>query len=108
MRPPCAGPATGRSATRSASLRSEAQPATLLAAVQAAGARRVGEQIAAQARPVRERDGVITVECRAATWAQELDLLQDELIATAQRALGEARVRVCDWSSATAPPTIHI
>ena len=63
----------------------DAQPATLLAAVQGCWRAAVGERIAAEARPVRERDGVITVECRAATWAQELDLLQDELLATAQR-----------------------
>ena len=52
----------------------------------------IGERVAAEARPVRERDGVITVECRAATWAQELDLMQDELLARLNAALGGARV----------------
>ena len=37
---------------------------------------------------MRERDGAITVECRAATWAQELDLLQDELLERLNEALG--------------------
>jgi predicted nucleic acid-binding Zn ribbon protein len=73
-------------------LRRQAQPATLLAAVQASWRIAVGEAIAEQAWPVRERDGVITVECRAATWAQELDLLQDELIAQLNSQLGEANV----------------
>lgn len=73
-------------------LRSEVEPATLLAAVQGCWAEAVGERIAAEARPVREREGTITVECRAATWAQELDLLQDELVARVNEALAEARV----------------
>ena len=30
--------------------------------------------------PVPEREASVTVACRAATWAQELDLLQDELL----------------------------
>jgi predicted nucleic acid-binding Zn ribbon protein len=73
-------------------LRRQAQPETLLAAVQASWRAAVGEQIAAQAQPVRDRDGVITVECRAATWAQELDLLQDELRERLNSELGEERV----------------
>lgn len=73
-------------------LRREAQPATLLAAVQASWRAAVGEHIAAQAWPVRERDATITVECRAATWAQELDLLQDELLGRLNEELGEERV----------------
>jgi predicted nucleic acid-binding Zn ribbon protein len=53
----------------------------------------VGAKVAAEARPTREREGTITVECRAATWAQELDLLQDELIAKLNGALAAPRVR---------------
>jgi predicted nucleic acid-binding Zn ribbon protein len=74
-------------------VRSAAEPATLLAAVQGCWEQAVGERIAAQARPVREREGTITIECRASTWAQELDLLQDELLARVNEALGEPRVR---------------
>jgi predicted nucleic acid-binding Zn ribbon protein len=40
----------------------------------------VGEAIAREATPVSERDGVVTVACRSATWAQELDLLGARLI----------------------------
>jgi len=36
--------------------------------------------VAAEASPVSERDGLVTVACRSATWAQELDLLQSELL----------------------------
>jgi predicted nucleic acid-binding Zn ribbon protein len=74
-------------------LRVEAVPATLLAAVQERWDDAVGERIAAEARPVREREGTITVECRSATWAQELDLLQSELLERLNQALGGPRVR---------------
>jgi predicted nucleic acid-binding Zn ribbon protein len=61
-------------------IRDQVQPATPLAAVLAVWPAAVGERIAAEAMPVSERDGVVTVACRAATWAQELDLLGDELL----------------------------
>ena len=73
-------------------LRTEVQPQTPLAAVQAAWPDAVGARIAAEARPVREREGTVTVECRAATWAQELDLLHDELLERVNEALGGERV----------------
>ena len=57
-----------------------AEPATLLAAVQRAWPEAVGEAIAREGHPVSERDGVITVACRSATWAQELDLLSDQIL----------------------------
>ena len=57
-----------------------AAPETPLAAVQAAWPRAAGEaHRAVQAEPVSERDGEVTIACRSATWAQELDLLQDRL-----------------------------
>ena len=57
-----------------------AEPATLLAAVQSAWVGAVGEAIAREATPVSERDGVVTVACRSATWAQELDLLAARIL----------------------------
>ena len=72
--------------------RSEAEPATLLAAVQGAWRSALGERVAGEARPVRERDGVVTVSCRAATWAQELDLLQRELLERLNAAIEPQRV----------------
>ena len=60
-------------------VRARVAPATLLAATQEAWPRAVGARVAAEAEPVAEREGVITVACRSATWAQELDLLQVEL-----------------------------
>jgi len=69
--------------------RGRARPKTLLAAVQEAWPGSAGEAVAAEAEAVAERDGVITVACRSATWAQELDLLQSELLERLNRALAE-------------------
>lgn len=57
-----------------------AAPRTPLAALQAAWAETVGEQIAAVAQPVAERDGEAIVACRDSVWAQELDLMQEQLL----------------------------
>ena len=53
-----------------AQVRSEAEPATVLARVQACWLQAVGPVVAGEARPVAERGGVVTVECRSAAWAQ--------------------------------------
>lgn len=74
-------------------LRGEVQPRTPLAAIQAAWPEAVGARIAAEAQPVRERDGTVTIECRAATWAQELDLLHDDLLARLNEAVGSELVK---------------
>ena len=58
----------------------ERAPETLLAAVQWAWREVAGESVADQADPVAERERVVTVACRSATWAQELDLLAPELL----------------------------
>jgi predicted nucleic acid-binding Zn ribbon protein len=70
------------------------EPATLLAAVQSAWDAAVGEAVAREAAPVSERDGVITVACASATWAQELDLLRDRILA-------QLRERLPDTASLT-------
>lgn len=67
-------------------------PKTLLAAVQLEWIHACGTAIAAEAEPVAERDGVITIACRSATWAQELDLMQERLRGRLNDALGEERV----------------
>ncbi|HTU79459.1 MAG TPA: DUF721 domain-containing protein [Solirubrobacteraceae bacterium] len=68
-------------------------PAGTLARVQELWDRAAGPAIAAAARPTGERDGVLTVSCEAAVWAQELDLMSAELIARLNGALGAERVR---------------
>lgn len=67
-------------------------PKTLLASVQSEWAQVCGSAIAEEAQPVSERDRIITVACRSATWAQELDLMQERLRGRLNEALGEQRV----------------
>jgi predicted nucleic acid-binding Zn ribbon protein len=70
----------------------DASPRTLLAEVQAAWRDACGEAVAAQARPVAERDGVVTVACHSATWASELDLMQDRLLERLNELLRDRQV----------------
>jgi predicted nucleic acid-binding Zn ribbon protein len=68
-------------------------PATRLARIQGVWEQAAGPAIAGSARPTAERDGVLTVTCGAAVWAQELDLMADSLIARLNGALGEEAIR---------------
>jgi predicted nucleic acid-binding Zn ribbon protein len=68
-------------------------PATTLARAQEIWERTTGPAIAAAARPTAERDGVLTVTCDAAVWAQELDLMAGELIPRLNAALGGDAIR---------------
>jgi predicted nucleic acid-binding Zn ribbon protein len=68
-------------------------PATPLAEVQRAWAAAVGPTIAAQAEPTAEREGVLTVTCSSAVWAQELDLMSAELVTRINAAVGAEVVR---------------
>ena len=70
--------------------RARAEPLTLLAAVQSSWPAAAGGRVAAEAEPVMERDGVVTVACRSATWAQELDLLGPQLLERLNEALSPA------------------
>jgi predicted nucleic acid-binding Zn ribbon protein len=74
-------------------LATELEPASKLATIQRAWPGVVGAAIAAEAQPTGERDGVVTVSCRAAVWAQELDLMGPELVGRLNAALGEGAVR---------------
>ena len=89
-----------------ADLRRDAEPTTVLARVQAAWPNAVGPGIAAEAEPVGERAGVLTVACHSAVWAQELQLRSHEVLARLNEALGgtgsaplaELRVRTASGS----------
>ena len=61
---------------------------TLLARVQACWGDAVGPGLSAAARPVGEREGVVTVACESAVWAQELELLGSDLLARLNERLG--------------------
>ena len=67
-----------------------AAPATLLARVQTAWPAIAGPVLAAAAAPVSERDGVVTVACESAVWAQELELLSQDLAARLNERTGAA------------------
>jgi predicted nucleic acid-binding Zn ribbon protein len=66
----------------------EAAPAGTLAGVQAAWAEAAGAAAAAESQPVSERNGVVTVACRSAVWAQELELLAAEIVVRLNAILG--------------------
>ena len=65
------------------------RPATTLARVQEAWPGVVGTALAGEAEPVSERAGTVTVRCRSSLWAQELQLLADDLVARLNAALAE-------------------
>jgi predicted nucleic acid-binding Zn ribbon protein len=55
-------------------------PPTTLARVQGCWADVVGETLVEECRPLSEREGVVTVSCRSAVWAQELSMMAPELV----------------------------
>lgn len=61
-------------------MREASAPQTMLGSVQAVWAQCVGEQIAGVSEPTAERQGQITVSCESAVWAQELDLMSDQIL----------------------------
>lgn len=69
--------------------RERAAPKTGLASVQAAWSEALGERLAAVSTPVSERAGTLTVDAVDGVWAQELDLMQDQLLDRLREALGE-------------------
>ena len=77
-------------------------PQTTLAEVQRAWPDAVGDVIAAQAEPTSEREGVLTVTCSSAVWAQELDLMGPDLVGRINAALGAETLLSLRCSSAPA------
>jgi predicted nucleic acid-binding Zn ribbon protein len=74
-------------------LRDRLAPATPLAAVQRAWSDAAGPVVAREATPVSERAGLVTVACRSAVWAQELDLLAPTLVEGLNARLDGVEVR---------------
>jgi predicted nucleic acid-binding Zn ribbon protein len=68
-------------------------PASTLARVQEVWERVAGPAVSLAARPTAERDGVLTVTCSAAVWAQELDLMAGELLPRLNAAIGVEAIR---------------
>ena len=68
-------------------------PATLLAEVQRAWPEAAGAAFAGQCTPDGERAGTITVACSSAVWAQELDLLSEQVVDRLNERLGRPAVK---------------
>jgi predicted nucleic acid-binding Zn ribbon protein len=79
-------------------------PQTLLAEVQRAWPAVAGSRLTVAAEPVSERDGVVTVACGSAVWAQELDLLSERVVTALNERLGRPAVRRLR-AVATPPPS---
>jgi predicted nucleic acid-binding Zn ribbon protein len=75
-----------------AAVAAELEPATTLAAVQAAWASVVGSAIAAHATPAGERGGVLDVVCDESVWAAELELMGPDLVQRLGAALGSRAI----------------
>jgi predicted nucleic acid-binding Zn ribbon protein len=69
------------------------EPASPLAAAQRCWEAVVGEAIAASARPVAERAGVLEVACEDAVWAAELELMGPQLVIALNAAIGAGELR---------------
>jgi predicted nucleic acid-binding Zn ribbon protein len=65
-----------------------AAPATTIARLQGEWESVAGPVIASEAEPVSERAGVVTVACKSAVWANELELLAPGLVDGLNEALG--------------------
>lgn len=70
----------------------EVAPASLLADVQRAWPVAAGPALAGRATPTAARDGVVTLTCESAVWAQELTLMGPDLVARLNAVLGDSRV----------------
>ena len=81
---PLAGPVSA--------LASRLEPQTVLSSVQRVWPEVAGEVVAAEAAPVSERAGKVTIACRSAVWAHELTLLAPDLVERLNDALGAPRV----------------
>ncbi|MFP5362466.1 MAG: DUF721 domain-containing protein [Thermoleophilia bacterium] len=68
-------------------------PATLLADVQRVWSQAAGPLVAAEAEPLSEREGTVTVLCSSAVWMQEIDLMGPVLVDALNEALGADRVQ---------------
>ncbi len=74
-------------------LAEELAPDTVLAEVQRAWRKTVGDAIAAEAAPTAERGGVLTISCSASVWAQELDLMAPQIVARLNSSLARGSVQ---------------
>jgi predicted nucleic acid-binding Zn ribbon protein len=84
-----------------------AAPKTPLAALQAAWSDTVGERVAAAAQPVSEREGAVVIECSDPVWAEELDLMQGELLERLRERLGEGAPQTLRFRAKESPDSVN-
>lgn len=65
-----------------------AEPVGTLARVQRLWPEVAGASVAAATEPVSMREGILTVRCESAVWAQELELLGSDIRSRLNAALG--------------------
>jgi predicted nucleic acid-binding Zn ribbon protein len=82
-------PAPRQAAAAIRAAREQVAPKTGLAAAQASWSEAVGERVASVTTPVSERGGKLTIECVDGVWAQELDLMQEQLLERLRATLGD-------------------
>lgn len=61
-------------------LTADLAPATPLARIQAVWPNAVGDRISAACDPEDEQEGILTVSCESAVWAQQLTMMQSEIL----------------------------
>ena len=86
-----------RAADPVARLLGHLEPQTPLSALQRAWPAAVGPQLAPHATPVSVREGEVVVQCSSGMWAEEVALLQGEILErlTAELGPGAARALRC-------------
>jgi predicted nucleic acid-binding Zn ribbon protein len=82
------------------------EPATVLARVQGCWAEVVGDVVSAEAEPISEHEGVVTVSCRSSVWAEELKMMGPELCARLNGALGDDAVTALRFTAAGLRPRL--
>jgi predicted nucleic acid-binding Zn ribbon protein len=84
----------------------QAAPAGILARAQRLWPEVAGSAVAAESEPVSEREGVLTVRCSSAVWAQELEFLAPDLRARLNAALGpDGEIRELRFTAAPRRPS---
>jgi predicted nucleic acid-binding Zn ribbon protein len=73
-----------------AALTRQLEPQTPIARVQRAWRETAGATVVEEAEPVSERAGTVTIACRSSVWAQELAMLETDLVGRLNGALGSA------------------
>ena len=63
------------------------EPQTPIARVQRAWRETAGATVIEEAEPVSERAGTVTIACRSSVWAQELAMLETDLVERLNEAL---------------------